>query len=52
MKLVGFEFTPKNITKGIDVVRNMKSITGIGLDQNNQMPAAEFWKKYDAGEFK
>ncbi|MCY3018741.1 MAG: SUMF1/EgtB/PvdO family nonheme iron enzyme [Planctomycetota bacterium] len=44
---------PNNITKGLDVVRNMKSLKIIVPDVNswNPLPAAEFWKKYDAGEF-
>jgi serine/threonine protein kinase len=33
--------------KGMDVLREMKSLVRI-----NQLPPAEFWKKYDAGEFK
>jgi hypothetical protein len=31
----------------MDVLREMKTMAKI-----NGMPAAEFWKKYDAGEFK
>jgi serine/threonine protein kinase len=33
--------------KGMDVLRQMKSLFRI-----NQLPPAEFWKKYDGGEFK
>jgi len=29
----------------------MKSLQTIGPHWNQQFPAAEFWKKYDAGEF-
>ena len=42
------------IEKGIDVVRNMPSLTQLWIDsdfQRNLLPAAEFWAKYDAGEF-
>ncbi len=44
--------TPNNITKGLDVIRQMKSLKLIGVGgANNSWPPAEFWKKYDAGEF-
>ena len=43
-------FTPRNITKGIDVVRSLKTIKQIG-PWEQRLPPAEFWKKYDAGEF-
>ena len=29
----------------------MKSLKTIGIDSTNKWPPAEFWKKYDAGEF-
>jgi len=32
---------------GVDIIRGMKSLSNI-----NYFPPAEFWKKYDAGEFK
>ena len=51
MKLTQLHFTPKNITKGIDIVRNMKSIERFGTRGWGEFSAAEFWKKYDAGEF-
>ena len=51
MSLQGIGFTPKNITKGIEVLRTMKSLTQISDGTRNFTPA-EFWKKYDAGEFK
>jgi hypothetical protein len=46
-------FTPKNITKGIDLIRQMKSLKtiGVGFRDEDKFPPAEFWKKYDAGEF-
>jgi len=46
-------FTPKNMTKGMDILREMKTLQTIGTDADNRYsyPAAEFWKKYDAGEF-
>ena len=44
--------TPKNITSGLDIIRNMKSLKVIGLDHYSGRPAAEFWDRYDKGEFK
>lgn len=38
---------PGRITKGMDVLRSMKSLAEI-----NMTPSIEFWKSYDAGEFK
>jgi len=52
MPLKRFCFTPKNITKGIDIVRGMNSIREIALKGKPHMTPEEFWKKYDAGEFK
>jgi hypothetical protein len=53
MNLESIVFTPKNITKGLDVIRQMRSLKtiGIGSDARDKSPPAEFWKKYDAGEF-
>jgi hypothetical protein len=55
MRLQALVFSPKDCAKGIEVIRQMKSIEKIAAtsDQHGApwMPAAEFWKKYDAGEF-
>jgi hypothetical protein len=53
MNLETLRFTPKNITKGLGVIRNMKSLKAISPEVNgwNPLPPAEFWRKYDAGEF-
>lgn len=51
MKLTALYFTPRRITVGIDVVRNMATLREIGISRKSIWPAAEFWKKYDAGEF-
>jgi len=51
MKLEAFIFTPIDITKGIEIVRSMKSMQRIGLENGLAMDPEEFWKKYDAGEF-
>ncbi len=46
-------FSADRITKGMETIRKMKSIElidGTGGKQN-PVPAAEFWKRFDAGEF-
>ncbi len=54
MPLGDIGLTPKNITKGMDVLRQMKNLkvngTG-GSADTDRLPADEFWKRYDAGEF-
>lgn len=49
MSLEGIWLTPKNITKGLEVLREMQNLKSIGIDQ--AWPAAEFWERYDKGEF-
>ena len=49
MSLSEISFTSRNIRRGVDVLRPMQSLTKIGDDWST-WPAAEFWKKYDAGE--
>ena len=44
--------TPKKITKGLDVLHGMTSLKTIGIGWNQSWPAAEFWERYDKGEFK
>ena len=51
MPLKELVFTPKNITKGLDVIRNMPSLERLGTADLANIPAAEFWKRYDTGEF-
>lgn len=51
LKLTSITFTPGNITKGIDLLRQMDSINTIGIRHWEMKSPAEFWKKYDAGEF-
>jgi len=45
-------FSPQAIKKGMDTVRGMKTLQTIAVDEGKPMPAAEFWKKYDAGGFR
>ena len=51
MHLLRVWLTPRNITQGMYVIRQMKSIRMIGVRGVNLFPADEFWKKYDAGDF-
>lgn len=51
MKLTQVLLTPKDAMKGLDVIRQMKSLQTIGIGGKNIWPPDEFWKKYDAGEF-
>ena len=45
--------TPKDISaQGLNLLRQMKSLKTIGLNPWNLWPAAEFWARYDKGEFK
>ncbi|MCS6852983.1 MAG: tetratricopeptide repeat protein [Gemmataceae bacterium] len=53
MRLEHLRLTPKNITRGWDVIRAMPSLKTIAIGPNldQSWPVAEFWKRYDAGEF-
>ena len=52
MPLEDIRLTPKNITKGLDILRDMKSLKTIGTDGAHSWPAAEFWARYNKGQFK
>ena len=52
MPLEDIRLTPKNITKGLEILRDMKSLKTIGTRWRIAWPAAEFWQRYDKGEFK
>jgi Leucine-rich repeat (LRR) protein len=53
MKLTTITFTPEDITAGLAVIRQMKSLQSIGITgkPEQRWSPDEFWKKYDAGEF-
>ena len=51
MELEEIRFTPGKITRGLDILRDMKSLKIIGIDLNNAWASAEFWARYDKGEF-
>ena len=52
MPLEEVRLTPKNITRGLDILRDMKSLKTIGIAGQQTWPPAEFWERYDKGEFK
>lgn len=47
LKLERLVFTPGNIKKGLDDVRNMKTLTEIGTTLEMLMPANDFWSRLD-----
>jgi len=50
MKIQTLSLSPKVITKGIDGIRNMKTIMSIGQHSSELMPPEDFWKKFDANQ--
>jgi len=54
MPLEQIRLTPKNITKGMDVLRAMTSLKTIGINtpETHYWPADQFWERFDKGEFK
>jgi hypothetical protein len=50
MKLESIYVTLKKITRGMDVLRQMQSLKTINTYEK-EYPPADFWKRYDAGEF-
>jgi formylglycine-generating enzyme required for sulfatase activity len=51
MPIVEIRLNPQNITQGLDVLRDIKTLQTIGIDGNRNWPPAEFWERYDKGEF-
>jgi hypothetical protein len=52
MPLEDVRLTPKNITKGLDILRDLKGLKTIGITTGQAWPAAEFWDRHARGEFK
>ena len=55
MNLSEISLTPKNFTPdGLEVLRQCKSLKTIviGQEDRDRLAAQDFWKKFDAGEFK
>jgi Leucine-rich repeat (LRR) protein len=46
-------FWPANVEnkESLEMIRNKSSLQELGIDFDSRMPPAEFWAKYDAGEF-
>lgn len=53
MNLTEISLVPRNISKGMDMLRHMKSlkVIAIGYEARYKLTSEEFWKRYDAGEF-
>ena len=51
MQLDDIRLGPKDITQGLDTLRDMKSLKTIGLHHWHALPAVEFWARYEKGEF-
>jgi Leucine-rich repeat (LRR) protein len=51
MPLVEFRLNPRNITQGLEILRDIKGLKSIGIDGNQAWPPAEFWGRLDKGEF-
>jgi hypothetical protein len=47
-------FTPRKITRGMDVLnpRNMPTLRRLKIGMDEWAKPAEFWRQYEAGEFK
>jgi hypothetical protein len=54
MPLEDIRLTPRNITQGLNILRDMKGLKTIGTGwfDTPSWPPAEFWARYDKGEFK
>src|SRR3954471_24157262 len=51
MPLEEIRLTPNNLTQGLDVLRDMKSLKTIGISYQQDWEAARFWELYDKEEF-
>jgi hypothetical protein len=47
MRLEYFTFSPGKIAKGVEIIRDMSSLLGIGTPDMEE-PSA-FWRRYDKG---
>jgi hypothetical protein len=55
LRLERLVFTPSQIQSGLDIMRDMPSLTKLGTrfeDDSDIFSAEEFWKKLDAGELR
>jgi hypothetical protein len=51
MPLEEIRLTPKRITRGLEILRDMKSLKTIGISWDQFWSAVEFWERYDKGSF-
>jgi hypothetical protein len=49
LRLQRITLTPARITAGIEVLRNMPSLTQIQTDINEPLSTADFWQRFDLG---
>ncbi|MBL8793787.1 MAG: protein kinase [Planctomycetia bacterium] len=52
MSLESLTLQPRTVKQGMEVVRRMKSLKFLSIDGVIRYTPEEFWKRYDAGEFK
>ena len=54
LRLTRLIVTPKNITHGWDAVRNMSTLQELDVElrEPQRWTPDEFWKRFDAGEFR
>ena len=52
MPLVEIRFNPANITQGMEVVKEIKTLQTIGIEGERAWTPAEFWQRLEMGEFK
>src|SRR5207244_2666123 len=45
MKLTAVYFTPRHVTKGMDVLRNMETLKTIGINDPDRYSPEVFWRK-------
>lgn len=46
------DLKPANIKKNVDVLRSLKNLKTIDVSERGSFTPAEFWKRWEAGEFK
>lgn len=52
LKLNRLIFSPAKIASGLELVREMKTLTEIGTTLENRMPPKQFWQLYDQGRIR
>ena len=52
LRLQRITLTPASISTGMEVLRNMPSLTQIQTDINEPLAAADFWQRFDLGLYK